>query len=348
MRVFRGILIVVGLMLIGTAGAVAWLYAMPPQPRTAVAWSLGPALPAARGELATAVAYAEPCPAPSCPDAERLYVLGGLSGLFRPEASVSIYDPNRKLWTAGPSLPAPRHHFAAARLGQDLYVSGGTDVAGAHLGHQYWPPMSNFWRLTPGGTRWEVLPPMIEPRWGHRMVAHGGRLYVVGGRGPSARVLIYTPGKGWTTGADLPRMRDHLSVVVAGSRIWAIGGRDPRSLTKVDMYDSATDSWQPGPDLPAATSGAAETVVDGVIFIFGGEEPSFLDGGINDQHWKFDTRAQIPRWEAAPAPPLPVHGTNGAVLQGTIAIAGGASRHGALSVAGWSSALQLIKPAVGP
>jgi hypothetical protein len=29
---------------------------------------------------------------------------------------------------------------------------------------------------------------MIEPRWGHRMVAHEGRLYVVGGRGESARV----------------------------------------------------------------------------------------------------------------------------------------------------------------
>jgi len=184
---------------------------------------------------------------------------------------------------------------------------------------------------------------MIEPRWGHRMVAHDGRLYVVGGRGPSARVLIYTPDKNWTTGAQLPRMRDHLSVVVAGGRIWAIGGRDPRSLARVDIYDPAADLWQAGPDLPHATSGAAEAAADEVIYIIGGEEPSFLDGGVNDRHWKFDTRDQRPRWQSVPAPPLAVHGTDGAVVDGMITIAGGAARHGAFSVAGWTSALQLFQ-----
>jgi hypothetical protein len=48
---------------------------------------------------------------------------------------------------------------------------------------------------------------------------------------------------------------------------------------------------QPGPELPAPTSGAAEGEINGVIFIYGGEEPSFIDGGINDRHWMFDTRA---------------------------------------------------------
>jgi hypothetical protein len=184
---------------------------------------------------------------------------------------------------------------------------------------------------------------MIEPRWGHRMVAHEGRLYVVGGRGQSARVLIYTPGKDWTTGADLPRMRDHLSVVVAGGRIWAIGGRDPRSIARVDIYDPSGNLWHAGPDLPHATSGAAEAVVDDVIYIFGGEEPSFLDGGVNDRHWKLDTQEAAPHWEPAPAPPLAVHGSDGALLEGMIAIAGGATKHGAFSVAGWTSALQLFR-----
>jgi Kelch motif len=334
--------VILGLLVICAVGVVAWLIEVPPLPRVAVGWRLGPDMSAPRGELATAVGYSTPCTTSSCGEAERLYVLGGLSSLFKPEAKVEIYDDRRKLWTTGPSLPARRHHFAAARLGQDLYVSGGTDVAGANLGHQYWPPMKNFWRLTPGADHWEILTPMIEPRWGHRMVALDGRLYVVGGRGESARVLIYTPGRDWTTGADLPRTRDHLSVVVAGGRIWAIGGRDPRSIARVDIYDPAGDIWQPGLDLPHATSGAAEAVVDDVIFIFGGEEPGFLDGGVNDQHWKLDTRTQAPRWEPAPSPPLAVHGTDGALLDGMIAIAGGATRHGAFSVAGWTSALQLF------
>ena len=150
-RRIRQALAVVGLLIVAAALLVAttagWLYATTAKPRATEAWLLGPSLPAARGELATAVAYGEPCAQPPCPEAERLYVLGGLSRLFRPVRSVSVYDPNRKLWTMGPPLPAPRHHFAAAALGQALYVSGGTAVAGLHLG-MAWPPMDNFLRLT--------------------------------------------------------------------------------------------------------------------------------------------------------------------------------------------------------
>ena len=96
--------------------------------------------------------------------------------------------------------------------------------------------------------------------------------------------------------------------------IWAIGGRDPRSLARVDIYNPAMDTWKPGPELPAPTSGAAEGVINGVIFIYGGEEPNFIEGGINDRHWMFDTRGASPQWEPAPAPPLAVHGADGAVL----------------------------------
>jgi hypothetical protein len=137
LRILRGLLVILGLMVICAIGAMACLIEV-------LGWTLGPDLPAPRGELATAVGYSAPCTTSSCGEAERLYVLGGLSGLFRPEDKVEIYDGRRKLWTTGPSLPAPRHHFAAARLGQDLYVSGGTDVAGANFGHQYWPPKKNF------------------------------------------------------------------------------------------------------------------------------------------------------------------------------------------------------------
>jgi len=100
---------VVALFAVLAAGALGLLYAIPPQPRAAEGWQLGPALPARRGELAMAVAHVEPCPTPPCPTAERLYVLGGLSGLFKPLARVTVYDPNLKAWSAAPPLPGPRH-----------------------------------------------------------------------------------------------------------------------------------------------------------------------------------------------------------------------------------------------
>jgi len=169
------------------------------------------------------------------------------------------------------------------------------------------------------------------------MVAHQGRLYVVGGRGRTGRILIYTSGKDWSLGAEMPRVRDHLSVVGVGSKLWVIGGRDPNSIARVDIYDPATDTWSSGPELP-------EVVIDGIIYVFGGEEPDFLSGEVKDNHWSLDTRIDPPRWQPAPRPPLAVHGSNAATLGDRVAIAGGASLHGAFSAVAWTDTRQLFKP----
>src|SRR5687767_6914174 len=94
-----------------------------PQPRSAPRWALGVSLPVPEASSRPSLAMLGPCKLAPCPAAERLYVLGGLSGLFRPERAVSVYDPGGRSWSAGPSLPAARHHLAAARLVDDLYVS---------------------------------------------------------------------------------------------------------------------------------------------------------------------------------------------------------------------------------
>ena len=62
LRRIRQTLAVAGLLIVAAAVLVAatvgWLYATPAKPRATEAWLLGPSLPAARGELATAIAYA--------------------------------------------------------------------------------------------------------------------------------------------------------------------------------------------------------------------------------------------------------------------------------------------------
>lgn len=324
-------------VIVAVAAGIGWLYATGPEPRDVPGWTLAPPLPSPRGELASAVAHAAPCPEPPCPQAERLFVIGGLSGLMSVEAAVTAFDPNSGEWRSGPPLPAARHHLGAAGLGEAVYAGGGAASASTP-----WQPTREVWRLDVGGDRWQPIEPMPEPRLGHRLVAHEGRLYAVGGKGPSARVLIYTPGEGWATGAEMPVQRDHLSVVVVDGRIWAIGGRAGGSLARVDIYDPAADAWAPGPELPAPTSGAAEGVVGDRILIFGGEEPT-LTGSVYDRHWMLDTTATAPRWEPAPAPPLALHGADGAVFQGSMVIAGGAGRHGALSVTAWTDAVQRLE-----
>lgn len=339
--VAAGTVIFLAVVLLLLALAV-WLLLTAPQSRDAPHWRLGPDLPLPHGELATVVGQRPgECDAPPCAPQTALVVLGGITGTGEVLDRVHWYLARDERWVIGPALPAARHHTAAAALDGAVYVSGGSRTL-----DRPWQASASFWRLEPTANEWQVLPEMSAPRWGHRMVALDKRLYVVGGQGGGSEVLIYEPGQGWSEGAPMPVPRDHLSVVAVDGLIWAIGGRSPESLARVDIYDPVQDEWRDGPGLPEVTSGAAEGVIDGHILILGGEEPALRGGHIIDRHWWLDTRAEAPRWRAAPPPPLAVHGADGAVLEGQMVIAGGAARHGLLSVLGWTDKLQVL--ASGP
>ena len=322
-RILR-IAIAVALGLLLAAGS--WLAAMflgNPLVRETRGWTLGSSLPTARGETATAVAGG------------RLYVIGGLSGITgAPTAEVSTWDPASDTWTAAPPLPEARDHAAATALDGAVFVSGGGSPAGQ--------PTDTLWMLPAGGDAWRPLPPLPEPRYAHRMVAVEDLLFVVGGIGPSGAVLVYDPvEEAWHAAAKLPDTRDHLAAVVVDGEIWAIGGRvDGRAVSRVDIYDPANDSWRDGPPLPAVTSGAAEAVtVEGRILLSGGEDPSVSDDVI-DRHWQIDARDPTATWQPLDAPPLAVHGAQGAMVDGTFVIAGGASRPGGASRFSWSGLTQ--------
>lgn len=332
-----GVLLLTLLLL--AAALFAGLMLTAPAPRATPDWRLGPPLPRAFGELATtAIDQMTACAEPPCPQRPLLAVLSGLSGFGEVLDALYLYDPGAAAWHSGPNLPTARHHAAASSRDGAIYLAGGA----ASLS-QPWQPERNFWRLGADSDAWEQLEPMPEPRWGHRLVLHAGRLYVIGGRGGSGRVLIHDREDGWSLGAALPQSRDHLSAVVVENRIWAIGGRAPASLARVDIYDTEADRWLPGPPLPAPTSGAAEGVLDGTILVFGGEDPDLIAGGVYDRHWMLDTRVEPFEWTPAPAPPLAVHGADGTVFQGRMVIVGGAGRHGALSVTSWTNTLQILE-----
>ncbi len=331
-----GIIIVA--LLVVVAVLVGGLLLTAPAPHERDGWVLGPEVPRAFGELATASVMRGD-------GTESLIALSGLAGLGRVVDDVFIYDVASGAWRRGPSLPAAVHHASATALGGAVVVSGGSGT----LNGGGWQGSREVWRWElhgdgNGDGEWEAMPPMPEERWGHRMVELGGDLYVVGGHGETPDTLVYRPDRGdWARVAPIPEVRDHLSVVATDDRIWAIGGRGPGNVARVDIYDPEADVWQRGPDLPVPTSGAAEGFVDGYIYVLGGEDPSLLGGGIVDEHWVLDTRAEPLRWEPAPAPPLAVHGADGAVFGGRMVIVGGASRQGALSVTAWTRTFQIME-----
>jgi hypothetical protein len=185
---------------------------------------------------------------------------------------------------------------------------------------------------------------MPEARMAHQMVAVGSRLYVLGGRGATGRVLIYDAQGGfWTIGAPMPEPRDHLAAVVVGSTIWAIGGRDTALTQRVDIYDTRTDTWSPGPPLPIAMSAMAAGVLSDGIHVVGGEDPATFGGHVIDQHYVITPGQRV--WRSAPLPILPVHGASFAVVGSSLIVAGGARRQGTLSVLGWTGLTQAFTPA---
>jgi N-acetylneuraminic acid mutarotase len=317
---------------LGVGGYLGYQVATRPSPRPAPAWQLLAEMPNPRGETASAVLDG------------RVWVAGGYTGLdFTTTDVVSIYDPSSDTWRAGPRLPEPRNHAAAATLDGVLYLSGGTGPDG-HV-------TDTLWALDGDGA-WRNLPSLPGPRSAHRMVPLSGKLYVVGGVGGPAsgagalgRVLVFDPATaGWSELGGMPLNRDHLGVVVVGDRIWAIGGRSTgRNWTDVDVLDPRTGAWASGPKLPAATSGAADAILGGVIYVSGGEDPA--QRTIVDRHWRLDTAGGASAdWELLPAPPLAVHGVPGIAVDGRFLVIAGSTRAGGESATAWTGATQAFTP----
>lgn len=166
----------------------------------------------------------------------KFFVVGGLQereGL----TSVVVHDPATDQWTAGPELPEPRAGHSVVALNDTLYVVGGTDGQNHFYGTVLtlkggrWAPSSpmphavssafvaattnaifvaggkatngqsiaTFQRYDIATDRWELLPPMPEPRAdgsdGHWV---NGELYILGGWAnkpplPQQDVFAYNP-----------------------------------------------------------------------------------------------------------------------------------------------------------
>lgn len=154
-----------------------------------------------------------------------------------------------------------------------------------------------------GGGGSPVVPPVVlPPPWTTKIPSPtlreyaasavlDGKLYVVGGQltgvgapGPATDMLeIYDPASGiWVTGTSMPTARMGLVVVVANSKLYAIGGRrDATSATAVatvEQYDPGTQLWTVKNPMPVARYFGAGTALpvglDTHVVVAGGEDAS--------------------------------------------------------------------------
>jgi len=133
-------------------------------------------------------------------------------------------------------------------------------------------------------------------------------------------------GETWTTRASLLEPRSEIAVAALGNRIYVIGGypqgRIPSNV--VQVYDAATDRWEYGPPVPLPMHHAMAAVVDGTLYLIGGE----FDGAGTGRPEVFlsDVYALNPQsGEWTPRAPMPTARSGGGlgVIDGKIYVAGG-------------------------
>ncbi len=182
------------------------------------------------------------------------------------------YQPAQLKTTANewPALPKGVTSFGGAVDGDALYVYGG------HYGsaHEYYreEQSGDFYRLDlRGAGQWEQLPggPKLT---GLALVAHGGKLYRIGG---------FTAKNAQSERQDL----------------W--------SQSEVARFDPEARQWQTLPSLPEGRSSFDAAVLGDTLYVVGGWEMQ----GDKETRWletslAMDLSASAPQWKTVAAPPF--------------------------------------------
>ena len=180
-----------------------------------------------------------------------------------------------------------------------------------------------------GDGPWAVGPSLpLGPTQETAAVAHGGRIYVLGGFNGALGVLaavqvLDTATCAWSAGPDLPRAVHHANAAVVGDTIYVVGamtGLDFRAIGDVWAWRPGVDAtWTARRAMPAGSErGSAVTAVQGGTIVLAGG----LRGGAVADVSSYDPVAD--RWDTTlPALPGPRDHGCGAVIDGVLYVAGG-------------------------
>lgn len=255
----------------------------------------------------------------------KIYVIGGLSS-GQSVNTVERFDPESNSWEQVADLPAaePLNHVGVAAVGDRLFVIGG-------LGPSFSPANTVFSYDAVTGT-WSRESDMPRARGAVGVAALDGKIYAAGGA-PNARrndFSVYDPNTDtWTILPDMPTPRDHLAAVSVAEKFLAISGRTsfPGELQDaVEAYDPASGQWTSRAPIPTSRGGIAAAVVNGLVYVFGGEGNRNISSGVFAEVEEYDPGTDT--WSSLAPMPNPRHGIGAAVIGGRIFIPGGGTEEG--------------------
>lgn len=181
---------------------------------------------------------------------------------------------------------------------------------------------------------WKQNSDMLHPRGEHANVVVNGKIYVFGGihdhyYGPPY-VERYDPKTDkWFDLGEWKIPRHHFTVgeTLYGDEIWICGGKwgnDTTSTSRVDVYNTKTNSWRQGPSLPEKHWGGPSVIVGQYLHVLTGAVDK---NTTSDHHFVLDLENESAGWFSKSAVPKPLVHAAGVELNGKIYLLGGELHH---------------------
>lgn len=229
----------------------------------------------------------------------KLYVFGGFGDNPVIESNNEVYDIASNTWKSLAPFPAGKEitHQGVVLVDDNVWHIGGRAVDG------HGPVSSQVVIYNITTNSWSNGPDLIDPSTGVKFPIGGGgyglvgrTIHVFGGFGPTIcedqsklhltlDVDKYQADPEHVTwenkSAPMPTPRNHLSYVVLGGKIYALGGQFKHDCLALDqkychVYDPVTNAWKRLSDIPVQRSHAEASTfaIDGKIYLVAGQGAS--------------------------------------------------------------------------
>ncbi|XP_043546991.1 kelch-like protein 40b [Chiloscyllium plagiosum] len=168
--------------------------------------------------------------------------------MINDEATVA-YDPTtNECYFASVSSKIPKNHSSVVTKQNQIFVAGGLFY---DEGNKENPLHSYFLQGGASSTfKWGESDPLPYEVYGHSVVSHNERVYVIGGKGKDKFLSLHCR---WEEMAEFPQERSSLSLVTVSNHLYAIAGFTmvqsesgdfvPTEINDIWKYDDDKKEW---------------------------------------------------------------------------------------------------------
>ncbi|MCU1517296.1 MAG: hypothetical protein JWQ75_2017 [Pseudarthrobacter sp.] len=231
-----------------------------------------------------------------------VYRFGGFNATWQVLRSYHSYNPATNSWKSLGTLPTgmAESHLGITQDGRYIYLAGGFAGKVDDTKNPTQTISNRVYRYDPASNVFQQITTLPQARGGGAFAALNGKLHYITGNSADrvtnvSSHYVYDLALGtWGTAAAFPNPKDHVSYVVAGGKIYVMGGEHGHSeqheqQSDFHSFDPAANAWTRLPDMPMAKSH-----IEGGTFVSGGH--IIMAGG---QTHDFQPTAQVAAFDLA-------------------------------------------------